>query len=296
MSSFRADPSLADEDSIQRGALFGFLASTTQAGERDARSSADVVLEGEAGYSWFGQSAAVVESLDSRLLVVGAPAARNSLGNTTGQLLLYSLGDKTSLAATITGDEALAEFGHALALSDSGTLAVSSPAAGSSGLRTRGGELRLLDAAVLSELASAGSHVGLKDVKSTCTIAGATLGSSFGRLGWHLAFQDASGDGIQDLIVGAPLTNSGVSLQEQRERGALFVWDGSQLPQGEVTSPSDSAHWHTQGQRRFGRLGSATAVSPGGLAVGSPGASAEDSEMAGVVDVLQVSFSSVVMV
>lgn len=90
MSSFRVNVSLPDNESIRRGAVFGFVSrpsTPSTVTTFDARRDANLVLEGPSPYGWFGRSIAVYGDL----LFVGAPGFRNNAHNTTGQVYVRSL-------------------------------------------------------------------------------------------------------------------------------------------------------------------------------------------------------------
>eukprot|EP01062_Namystynia_karyoxenos_P061066 TRINITY_DN52_c0_g1_i1.p1 TRINITY_DN52_c0_g1~~TRINITY_DN52_c0_g1_i1.p1 ORF type:complete len:920 (+),score=309.51 TRINITY_DN52_c0_g1_i1:102-2762(+) len=299
MSSFKADPNWADRDSIQRGALFALLAKPGRGGTVEARSGADLVIEGPAGYGWFGQSAAVtVSPAGRRLLLVGAPGYRGSNG-TAGRVYAYAVNAsggrlQAAVALTLTGDEPLAEFGHAVAASAgnaaNATVAIASPAArGQGGSKARGGEVRLLPAAAFDTLCNSSAPCDVKTgaLPTRAVIGGGGSGKGvFGRLGWRLGYADVTGGPDADLVVAASLWSGGavapVLDAAQRERGRLYVWDGAKLPSG--AAADDTAAWSQTGTRARARFGSAFAAVGGALAVGSPRADAGALEMAGAVD------------
>eukprot|EP01065_Artemidia_motanka_P006921 TRINITY_DN13382_c0_g1_i1.p1 TRINITY_DN13382_c0_g1~~TRINITY_DN13382_c0_g1_i1.p1 ORF type:complete len:624 (+),score=187.89 TRINITY_DN13382_c0_g1_i1:779-2650(+) len=286
MSSFKADPSWGDSESIQRGAVFGFLSQKGRTGIVDARHGADLVLEGPAGYGYFGQSSAVLATAGARLLLVGSPGYRNS-NATVGRVYAHVLNVTSGRVLakqtlTLTGAEPLAEFGHSVAVQSSGVVAVSSPAAGAKGSKMRSGQVRLLDGAAVASLAASAHDVvvGSAGFPQSALITG---DKKYGRLGWRVEFV-----GNGDLVVGAPLVSAGVlgsALSASgRERGAVHVWTAKELPSGSVSDTA--AHWSVTGTRGRARLGSAfAAVGDGKLAIGSPRAAGDAGEMAGAVDV-----------
>eukprot|EP00756_Hemistasia_phaeocysticola_P018054 Hpha_TRINITY_DN15571_c2_g14::TRINITY_DN15571_c2_g14_i1::g.106278::m.106278/K01127/E3.1.4.50; glycosylphosphatidylinositol phospholipase D len=284
MSSFKVDPSWPDSDSIQRGAVFALFSKPGRGGGRvEARKEADLVIEGPAGYEWFGQGLAVLRRQGKApVLVVGAPGFRNESGVTVGRVYFY---ENKTLKGTLTGTEALAEFGHAVASRSAGDfLAVSSPAAMGNDKNQRGGEVRLYSAAVLAPVLE-GNGSDVKGLSTEAILVGGGGGAAYGRLGFSLGFvKDA-------LVVGAPLedaTTGGTVLVQVRERGAVYVWPAGALPKGRITDVIHGAAWQAMGLSTRGRLGSSfTFCGPNTLCVGVPQADDGDNEMAGAVELFK---------
>ncbi|XP_071955087.1 phosphatidylinositol-glycan-specific phospholipase D-like [Antedon mediterranea] len=82
--------------------------------------------------------------------------------------------------------------------------------------------------------------------------------NAYAKLGWSFITEDLNGDGVMDLIVGAP----GYSINNNIQLGRVYIIYGSKskgLPQGKIDLDV-SADAHITGLKKNGRFGSALAV------------------------------------
>jgi hypothetical protein len=91
------------------------------------------------------------------------------------------------------------------------------------------------------------------------------------RFGRGAGWADVTGDGVEDLVVAAPMYSAdfwvapqpprvgNISLDSGRYVGALLAFDGAALPGGVVSNAEAAAAWRADGRSQFGRLGAGTA-------------------------------------
>eukprot|EP01052_Picozoa_sp_SAG31_P001570 SAG31_NODE_53_length_30139_cov_31.002197_12_plen_911_part_00 len=334
-SSFKADTNVADAASINTGTLLGFVSGPSGSehnylGEktgtmvRDARKSADLVLDGNA-YEWLGQAAVTLpyaSNINSQkhahkasaqtsttYLAVGAPGFRNESAHTVGAVHIFEplltsqsqQANKTRLCSII-GSDHLSEFGSALAVSpnsDVGStiLAVGAPNAGEAKDTLRSGMVWLINVDVFIQACGGGKNLSLAQLAegangTEAAIRAKIRGPRLSRFGRELKFGTGA---VADLVVGAPLANSGIDTfpviePANRETGAVFGWIGDSLPRGGVgptpLQATKSASWHRVGSTSHERLGTSIVVNStmGMVVAGAPLAS-NKVEMGGKVEI-----------
>jgi hypothetical protein len=119
-----------------------------------------------------------------------------------------------------------------------------------------------------------------------------TGAEGFSRLGHALASGDVSGDGVADLVLGAPFAGREVGTppgSQRKEAGEAYVVFGSPTLAGEVNIAFDEPDFMVSAEQRFAQFGGSVAsgdVNDDGVEdviVGAPQADGEEREAAGAV-------------
>jgi len=308
-------------DDSSSGRLLGMVSSKKRGSGREGeeRQQYDVDVQGVVDLqltspnrtkrmAWFGYTAIVV----SDLLLVGAPFYKMTSNSSSviGAVHVYRLSSASTFSTTkmktkkkddnkctavymssIVGGEHLEQFGYALTLLSSTTVAVSAPDAGS-GIHSnvfkwpaRSGKIYVLD--VTSFRSLAGVH-NIQDISVVGTVKGIV---PYARFGSRLAFSPKTGA----LFVSAPLQDTLTMSFNGREMGAVFGFHVNELIGNLTTSVSFWENVAGRPRARFGssmvigeHLGGTCATCAGRelrLVVGSPVAKVEGDERVGVVDV-----------
>lgn len=219
-----------------------------------------------------GASIAVVKDL----LLVGAPYGRKAVDDTYGDKceawgrrctlvgLVYGFRlakgtplptDATDAAFVLKGDLPMGRLGSAIAVSQSsvrGEPLVAIAQAGADSKQNANdvmGAVHLLDYATLNRLANTpNSSAFISEAGGRLTIRGTDYKARFGT---SLRFADLTGDGHDDLVIGAPLGMSDAGWGKHfPETGRAFVWDGAKLPTG--TTDQGTAFWSATSQVQAG--------------------------------------------
>ena len=236
----------SDTDSHQRGLLSIFLSSSWRSSQPYMDLSlAPIQIEGDDSYSWFGMSSSVLfnASSTSPLIVSSAPIGDHNGGVVApGQLLIYDFkslslkaGTLPSPLSSISSSASTSKLGWSfssgslyaqIASKAPQNLVVSAPSelvpSSNLGLPLyEAGRIYIAPTAILNQSNEIDSH-------SLLSISG---NERFGRFGWSTLITDYDGDGIDDLIVSAPL--------EARQQGRVYFWrGGSSFPTTSTTTQS----------------------------------------------------------
>ena len=223
-----------EADNIQKGLILGFRSGShrlTQTIIAEARSSADLLIDGPSNFGWFGEDAAIwnvpservvdasqAVSQSRQFLLVGSPFFRTGNGS-VGRVYAYEVGAAISwqtgsaasppVSFTITGVEHAAEFGKTVAVVPNVTVAgvagqtvlsVSAPATGGphSGVHLQAGCVHLLSSTALAGRVGANTtfDIGVDELsEQSISILGGRGGTVMGRLGFSLAAGDVLSPG-----------------------------------------------------------------------------------------------------
>lgn len=238
--------------------------SSSSGGVRLEASAADVVLQPQGFYQWFGKSLDIATVDDRSVLLVGAPVFHSGDENSAvGRLYAYDMksfiGEENGPLFSMTGCNHAGSTSHAIASSDT-HLAFSETGWNSTdGSVLRGGRVLAVAWNSLMNVVHESRGVdiavcNLNDLLGADAVITAEGTSFDGRYGSSLRFASNT-----SLIIGAPLADDG--------RGRVFHLDISTGTETEVYASS-------LGERGWGkaRVGQSLAVVPGGdgVFVGAP--------------------------
>eukprot|EP00948_MAST-09A_sp_MAST-9A-sp1_P001838 g1838.t1 len=282
-----------------QGRIFGLFSKESNGNSFDIEDGNDIHFSGVIDNEWFGRSVASW----GKYLFIGAPGHRitdNSNHNiNVGAVHVFERVDTSYEAIfTITGVEQNGEFGHQVFATDADTpqkinIFASAPAAGEL-LHLQGGKVFLLNLpsnltnVILECKLTKGDDVSLSSQCMKSFTSSTINGPLFSRLGLNMEMIDVNDDGFKDLIVGAPLTNGALILNEP-EHGALYVWysEKGDFPKikGSINADASTADWFSQGTSDYGRFGAEIEViSKGRLIVSSPETMVNSFERCGKVE------------
>lgn len=266
-----------------QGAVYVFLSATLNTSPSQsgltASESADLILQPQTDYQWFGKSVQIAQVNDRQLLLVGAPVFHSALpgeeSSAVGRVygydfrdLLGSQGAQQQLF-TLTGCSHAGGTGHTLA-SSSSYLAFSETGWNSSSV-LRSGKVHWVQwSALLDHVAGGGRDVAVCDLSKVLGASTMSLeGQIFeGRFGSTLAFS-----GEQSLLVASPMADDG--------RGRVSRVDLS-------SGAEEVLHESSLSNKQLGkcRAGQSLAVAQNGnglVFVGSPYATSTAGEQCGAL-------------
>lgn len=262
--------------------------------------NADGAVVGDVAYVHFGSTVAACGDLDGDGIGDWAAAAEWGAGGGTlsGDVYVALSAQGTTTGAHLwtelvhlPGPSAAAAYGRALWCGasldgdDAADLVVGAPGALDAEGRLQPGRVDVWSGADLVEAAAAGAAPSRPDL----TLYGAYTGDSFGTA---LTLGDVTGDGRQDLMIGAPGTNGQGTTNDVA--GALYVYPAQLVPDAVGLAGRYAAEKRVTilGEDARGRMGSAVLVADldvdgvVDLVVGAPGtntAGANESVQAGAV-------------
>lgn len=277
------------------GAAYVIFGGTGLPSAIDLSSSTGFTLHGGAAYDYSGSAVASADLNEDGVddLVVGAPGADAAAGEEAGKTyVLYGSPDlsgtfdlnESPADVTIAGGNAHDRSGRTLAAGDVNAdgradLVIGAPGADAPDDRSAAGAVYVFYGGSLPE--SIDLSVGGADL--------VLLGDDeFDRAGEALAVGDATGDGLSDLIVGAPAADPAAGLSA----GETYLVHGrTDLPAllDLDSTPADLTLFGGQGGDRSGSAvvaGDINADGIGDLIIGAPGADPGDRDEAGAVYVV----------
>lgn len=236
---FGDGPDNSREDAGEAYVIFGRADPPTSLSLAD--SEPDLTIFGAAAGDSLGFSVLGADVNGDGLddIIVGAPAVTGRKNPRTDQGQVYvffgsrELGGSLDIAAepqslTVTGSEGFSRLGHAIASGDVNgdgrdDLILGAPFAGREpgtppgGPRTEVGEVYVIFGAP-----SLAGEVSIVTGQQGFTMAGQ---QSFGQFGAAVAAGDVNGDGIEDIVVGAPQVDQ--PDESRRAGGAVYVFSGA---------------------------------------------------------------------
>jgi uncharacterized protein (TIGR03437 family) len=282
-----ADISIATASLIDAGCVYGFFGDASLAGVKNlALSTADFRINGVLPNGQFGAAIAAGKFNDGDVddIAISAPNADFATLRTAG--IVYLVLGSSALKGTVTaiqaaslvlnGGDAGDGVGVALAMGDvngddHADLVIGAPQAdGPNNLRAGSGEVYII--------------FGLATIQarpSQLTIyGGVASGDEFpDGLGSKVAVGDFTGDGIPDLVIGAPGADP-ISQTRQPAGAAYVIFGSGTLAAGTMDLTSKPAELRIFGAKSGDRLGSGglaignlSNLAPGDLAIGAPSAS-----------------------
>lgn len=208
---------------------------------------------GSKDWSWFGYSV----SAGDGWLAAGAPQYRvcaksNCYFNeddkqAAGRVMVYTTPLTSAQPSVLQGQENLGQFGYHVALSEDGkALAVGAVSEDAGSLlpwknRYQEGRVYLYNTNNVE--------------KAVSTLKGNKMLSRFGQ---HIKIADADGDGINDVLVGAPLYNGDYLFGSRAQEGRVFIFRGSSKNRSVMgirsksASEAESIMTMKEGRSRFG--------------------------------------------
>jgi glycosylphosphatidylinositol phospholipase D len=217
-----------NRDAHQRGLVSVFLSSTWRQSHEIDLGKADFSLLGAGAYFWFGQGSAVVNFHKTAKLVVSAPIGNYTSGSVApGTLMAFDVKElakhrptpKPSAAIYSTTNGAKLGWSFSVGtpyqgkLAPNPLLAVSAP---SDIVFSPGRQAPLFEAGRVY-LAPLGFLNGSFFTETT-GIPSIDGTEPFGRFGWSTLLSDFDSDGLDDLVVSAPM--------EAHEQGRIYLWRG----------------------------------------------------------------------
>lgn len=211
----------ADAAGTDAGRVYVFRGGPTLQGrDLSAGGTADLVITGPEAFSRLGASLAAgdLDGDGAKEVACGAPNDPASATATAGRVQILRGGVLSPGVLTLHGAHAGDGFGSALAMGDvSGDgrddLLVGAPR--EDGTAREAGAVHVYRGGSLGALSGAGLDAG---GASTPTFRGAAQGDAFGA---SLSTGDVTGDGVADLVVGAPLVDV-----PGPDRGSVHVFRG----------------------------------------------------------------------
>ncbi|KAK0052127.1 phosphatidylinositol-glycan-specific phospholipase D [Biomphalaria pfeifferi] len=230
----------------QRGIVVALLADRQYLGKTSLKFSAKNYLLGIQNYSWFGYSLAAKRFSDTNetLFVVGTPGTRKCAKadcsfdpadvQAIGQINVYYLTSNQIIPGPVlTGQQQFQMLGSQMAIgglldSTTGTLVIA--ASGQDVKGSSGHDLLDIDQA------GAVYIYKLTDLKNPITVLSGDR--KFGRFGATIKVLDVNSDGIDDLIVGAPLRTEDITEEiTGAQQGRVYVYlGGANFPLSNTTS------------------------------------------------------------
>jgi len=206
-------------------------------------NKAYIQMSGSQNYSWFGQRVEV-KTLDSTWMAVGEPNLRKcALQNCSyssadiqaiGQVKVYKVKDKqVSLSHSLQGGQELSMLGSSLSMGDPWGQGEEMMAVGATGADVDGhiagisNHFHQAGAVLLYNMSHPGTPVSV--FRGDCC---------FGRFGAAVKFADVNRDGVDDLIIGAPLRTKDVTGEIfGAQQGLVYIfYGGPSFPKGDATS------------------------------------------------------------
>ena len=275
----------SNESHLRGGAVSIILGSASKPASTGGTADAKFVA-GESGFELgYSLAASDIDGDGIQDLIAGAPGARNGDGAVFVLFGSRSLRSGTAVdtgaaGAVVYGGGLGERFGSAVAAAKKGrgsnmSILVGAPSYGSAQGRNNSGAAYLIDAGALRS--ADGSQVTVDGAVSELSIHGAE-GSE---LGSAVALGDLNGDGLVDVIVGAPRF-SAAGRRNLREAGAVFgiFGSGSSSETRMIDIASGEASFSIFGDAKAAHFGTSLGtgdISSDGVAdlvIGAPGESA----------------------
>ncbi|KAM5299588.1 phosphatidylinositol-glycan-specific phospholipase D [Ctenodactylus gundi] len=246
----------APSGGTQKGLVAAFYSSFSQSNkEEQSVEAADWLVRGEEDYAWFGYSLHSIPVNGSTLLLVGSPTWRNAsrLGRSLHRHHHHSRVDTQNLgrvygyfppscqsAFVISGDKAMGKLGTSLSsghIMMNGTrrhvLLVGSP--------TRDDKSKMAFLTMTLHQGGTTRIYELTPGAQPALLSTLSGDRRFSRFGGVLHLSDLDGDGVDEIIVAAPLRITDVtSGLLGGEDGRVYVYNGTQTTLGDMTGKCKS--------------------------------------------------------
>ncbi|CAL1540071.1 unnamed protein product [Lymnaea stagnalis] len=232
---------------VQRGMVTAVLSDRKYAGKMDLHlTMSTTILHGTQNYSWFGYSLAIkkISDRNETYIAIGEPNLRKCARTNCsfdpndvqaiGQVHINSVsGSNIIPGPLILGQQQFQMLGGQLDIGRPFDQATDVIAVASTGQDVKGSV-----SGVPLDLEQAGSLYlyNLSDPQQPITIFNGDR--KFARFGATVKFTDTNRDGVDDLIIGAPLRTDDITEElTGAQQGRVYVWlGGPSFPRGDATS------------------------------------------------------------
>ncbi|XP_022083635.1 phosphatidylinositol-glycan-specific phospholipase D-like [Acanthaster planci] len=252
----------------QSGALWAVYSKKIKPGRRllSVETNGTLLLEGEQQYGWLGYNLMIEPKMQGQgsWLLVSQPAVRICTSpdcefspddiQSVGRLLVYDTKDLTKPVRNITGQKAFGKLGSSFGVGDpygngeemlgvgADTVNVQGKVVGVSTTFTQAGNVNLFSLSAAKDAESVSDSYKFGPASGSEALFEGDR--SLGRFGASLLMDDVTNDGIDDLVIGAPLRIDDITEELYGgEQGAVYLFKGGKsLSRGNVTRECNLLH------------------------------------------------------